>query len=274
MFAFVVLSMLSAGLTLSLQRLAEQFKSPRLVVAALAANFVLVPLSAFLISKTVPFDQALSIALLLLATAGGAPMLPKLVEFARGNLAFAVGLMALLMVGTILTMPLVLPLLLPGVRINPWSIAKPLLLVVLPALAVGLGLRAYRTSLAEQLQPFFRFASNLALVLVIVLAVATNFSTAVSAATLSTVLAGAAFIVITFGIGFALGGPGADTRRVLALGTTQRSVSVAFLVAVQNFRGTNVVNLLAILAVLALLFQVPAALALGAYVRRHSRTAR
>jgi bile acid:Na+ symporter, BASS family len=271
-FAFVVISMLSAGLTLSLQNLGEQFKSPRLVVAALAANFVLVPLSAFLIAKAVPFDQSLSVALLLLATAGGAPMLPKLVEFARGNLAFAVGLMALLMVGTILTMPLILPLILPGVHINPWSIAKPLLLIVLPALAVGLGLRAYRTSLAEQLQPFFRFASNLTLVLVVALVVATNFSTALSAATLSSVLAGTGFIVITFGIGFALGGPHADTRRVLALGTTQRSVSVAFLVAVENFRGTNVVNILAIFAVLALFLQVPAALALGVYVRRHPRT--
>jgi bile acid:Na+ symporter, BASS family len=273
-FAFVVLSMLSAGLTLSPPNVRAQFKSARLVVAALAANFVLVPLTAWLIAKIVPFDQSLSIALLLLGTASGAPMLPKLVEFGRGNLALAVGLMALLMAGTILTMPLVLPLILPGVHVNPWSIAKPLLLIVLPSLAVGLGLRTYSRSIAERLQPFFRSTSNLTLGLVIVLAVATNFSNAASARTLSTVLAGASFIVITFGIGFALGGPDADSRRVLALGTTQRSVSVAFLVAVQNFRGTNVVDILAILAVLALVLQVPAALALGVYVRRHPKMVR
>ena len=106
-FAFVVLSMLSVGLTLSIKEVREPFKSTRLVISALAANFVLVPLSAYLITRAIPLEQSLAIALLLLGTASGAPMLPKLVEFATGNLALAVGLMALLMAGTIITMPLV-----------------------------------------------------------------------------------------------------------------------------------------------------------------------
>src|SRR5271169_4526573 len=118
--------MLSAGLTLSIQQVSEPFKSTRLVISALAANFGLVPLSAYLITRAIPLEQSLAIALLLLGTASGAPMLPKLVEFARGNIALAVGLMALLMAGTIVTMPLVLPMLLPGVQTSSWFIARPL----------------------------------------------------------------------------------------------------------------------------------------------------
>jgi predicted Na+-dependent transporter len=260
---FVVLSMFSAGLSLSIQQVSEPFKSTRFVISALAANFVLVPVSAYLITRAIPLEKSLAIALLLLGTASGAPLLPKLVEFARGNVALAVGLMALLMTGTIVTMPLVLPLLLPGVHANAWSMAKPLLSVVLPSLAAGFSLRAYRKALAARLQPIFRLASNVALAVVILVGVAYNFSSVVRTGSLNTVVAGTFLFVVWFGIGFALGGPDADARKVLALGTTQRSVSIAFLVAIENLHDSNVVNVLAILTLVALVIQVPAALALG-----------
>ena len=54
----------------------------------------------------------------MLATAA-APFLQKLVQGAKGNIAFGVGLMVLLMVVTVVYMPLVLPLVLPGVSVNP-----------------------------------------------------------------------------------------------------------------------------------------------------------
>lgn len=200
-------------------------------------------------------------------------MLPKLVEFARGNLALAVGLLALLMAGTIVTMPLILPMLLPGVRVNAWSIARPLLSVVLPSLAAGLSVRAYSKALAERLQPIFRLLSNVALAVVILVAAIANFSNVARAGALNTAIAGTVLFSVSFCIGFVLGGPDADTRKVLALGTTQRSLSVAFLVAVENFRESNVLNVLAILALLALATQVPAALVLGTCLKHRGKPA-
>src|SRR5262249_59055210 len=55
---------------------------------------------------------------LLLGAAAGAPFLPLLAQIAKSNLAFAVGLMVLLMVVTVGYLPVVLPLLLPGVAVN------------------------------------------------------------------------------------------------------------------------------------------------------------
>jgi predicted Na+-dependent transporter len=263
--------MMSAGLSLSLQNVRERFKSTRFMVAALTANFVLVPLAAYLITRVFRLEPSLAIALLLLGTASGSPMLPKLVEFARGSLALTVGLMALLMTGTIVTMPLILPVLLPGAHANAWSIAKPLLGVVLPSLATGLILRVYRKTFAERIQPIFRVASNMALAAVLLVALASNFSNVDKSGNLSIILAGAAFSFIAFGIGFALGGPETETRKVLALGTAQRSASIAFLVAIENFRGPNVVNALAILALVSLVIQVPAALALGTRTRQSAK---
>lgn len=80
--------------------------------------------------------------MLLLGTAAGAPFLPKLAEIARGDLPFAVGLMVLLMVVTVGYLPLVLPLLLSGVSVNPAKIARSLVLLMLLPLGGGLALKA------------------------------------------------------------------------------------------------------------------------------------
>ena len=61
-----------------------------------------------------------------LASSHGAPFLPKVSQIAKGNLAFAVGLMSLLIVVTVIYLPLVLPLLLPGVSIDAGQIALSL----------------------------------------------------------------------------------------------------------------------------------------------------
>src|SRR5580704_5467135 len=120
-------------------------------------------------------------------------------------------------------------MLLPGVHANAWSIAKTLLSVVLPSLAAGLSVRAYSKALTVRLQPIFRLASNVALAVAILASVANNFSPVARTGSLNAVFSGAFLFVIWFGIGFAMGGPDADTRSVLGLGTTQRSVSIAFL---------------------------------------------
>jgi bile acid:Na+ symporter, BASS family len=261
--AFVLTSMGSMGLSLTVQEILEPFKSTRLVVSALLASFVLVPLVAYTLTRTIPMNQSLAIALLLVGTATGAPMMPKLVEFARGNLAQAVGLMALQMAATIVYMPLVLPMLLPGARTRAWTIAKPLLLVVLPSLAMGLLIRTFRKNTAERLQPVFRLASNSALFLLIIFGLAANYSNVLQTTGLEAVISGALLLLIALGIGLAIGGPSTETRKVLALGTAQRNFSVAFLVGVENFRESDVLGMLALLALLTSLVLVPIAFVLG-----------
>ena len=114
MLVFVVSSMLAVGLSLTIRQIVAPLRNGKLVFLALLANFVLMPLGALAIARLLRLDQPLGIALLLLGAAAGAPFLPKLAGIAKGNLAFAVGLMVLLMVLTVAYMPLVLPLLLGG----------------------------------------------------------------------------------------------------------------------------------------------------------------
>ena len=112
---FVVTSMLAMGLNLTVSQIIAPLRNARLVILALVANFVLVPILAYLILLVIPLSQGLGTGLILIATAAGAPFLPKLAQSAKANMAFSVGLMVLLMLVTIIYMPLVLPLLLQGV---------------------------------------------------------------------------------------------------------------------------------------------------------------
>ena len=126
MLVFVVSSMLAVGLSLTVGQIVVPLRNGKLVALALLGNFVLMPLGAFVVARLLWLDQSLRVALLLLSTAAGAPFLPKLAGIAKGNVAFAVGLMVLLMVLTVGYMPLVLPLLLEGVAVDPTKIARSL----------------------------------------------------------------------------------------------------------------------------------------------------
>ena len=175
LLVFVIGSMASMGLSLKINQILAPLKNVRLVVLALGVNFVLVPIVAYLITLVLPLDEPLRIGLILLSTAAGAPFLPKLAEVAKGNLAFSVGLMVLLMIVTIIYLPIVLPLLLGGVEVSPWDIAQSLIVMMLLPLAIGLFINARYEETAAKIQPTFGQASNIAILILTVLGLVLNF---------------------------------------------------------------------------------------------------
>jgi BASS family bile acid:Na+ symporter len=120
MLIWVVFSMLAMGTGLTLARITERLRNVRLVLLALLANFVLMPIGAEALAKVLRLDEPVEVGLLLLGCAAGGPFLPTFAERAKGDLAFAVSTMVLLMVVTVGYLPIVLPLLFPGEE-NPVS---------------------------------------------------------------------------------------------------------------------------------------------------------
>lgn len=260
---FVIASMFSMGLSLKMVQIVEPLKNVRLVVMALVANFILVPLVAVLITLIFNLNQAVEIGLILLATAAGAPFLPKLAQVAKGSTAYAVGLMVLLMVVTIIYLPLVLPLLLGGdVQVNPWEIAQSLIVMMLIPLATGLLINARYEETAAKIQPPFGMASNIALITLAVLGLVLNFSNMIALVGTLGILAGIIFVVLALIIGYFLGGSQGEIKSVMGLGTAQRNISAALVVAGQNF-DSNVITYLMVIAVIALIILMPAAGELG-----------
>jgi len=235
MLTFVVSSMLAMGAGLTVSQISEPLRNVRLVVFALLANFVVMPLGALALAKVLGLDEPFGVGLLLLGCAAGAPFLPKLAELAKGNLAFAVGAMVLLMVVTVGYLPIVLPRLLPGVTVHPWEIARSLLLLMLLPLVIGLALKARYGDLAARVKPALDWISNACLILLVCLITAANIDKVLQVFGTRGILAGLLFIALGFGTGWLLGGPDAGTKRVMALGTGQRNIAAALVVASQSF---------------------------------------
>ena len=257
LLVFVVSSMLAVGLSLTVGQILAPLRNARLVILALVANFVLMPLAALLIARVFRLDQPLGVALLLLGGAAGAPFLPKLAGVAKGNLAFSVGLMVLLMVLTVGYMPIVMPLLLEGVSIDPMEIARSLVLLMLLPLVIGLAVRARFAAAAARAAPVLNRVSTLSLILMVVLMLVTNLRNIIDLFGTRGVLASIVFLVVGFGLGWLLGGPGRDTRSVLAMGTAQRNIAAALVVGGQNFDEPRVVVMVVVVAIVGLLVLMP-----------------
>ncbi|MGH8093587.1 MAG: bile acid:sodium symporter [Chthoniobacterales bacterium] len=257
MLAFVVSSMLAMGLGLTVGGIIAPLRDVRRVVLSLLANFVLVPLAAFAIAALLHLDKPLGIGLLLLGLAAGAPFLPKLAQLAKGNLAFAVGLMVLLMVVTVVYLPLVLPLLLSGVSVDSGKIAKSLVLVMLLPLAVGLAAKTWLGATGERIRSVLLRIANFSLILFTLLLIIVNFKSVLGIFGTRGILAGLLFIAVSFGIGWFLGGPDPDGRRVVALGTAQRNIAAAIVVGGQSFTDPKVVVMVVVVAIVGLLILMP-----------------
>lgn len=233
--AFVITSMLSMGLSLTIAQISAPLKNTRLVIMALVANFIIVPAAAYVLNLVIPMEQAFQIGLILMATAAGAPFLPKMAQIAKANVPFAVGLMALLVVATVIFLPLVMPLLLPGVVVDGFAIATQLFLEMLVPLAIGLFIKARYDETAASLQPHMAQISNICMVLLLVLMLGLNIDEVLGLLGSGAILAMVLLIVVAVVSGYLLGGPGLDTRRVLALGTGLRSMAAGFAIATSNF---------------------------------------
>jgi BASS family bile acid:Na+ symporter len=262
---FVVASMLAMGMSLTIAQIAAPLRNVRLVLLALVANFVLVPALAYAIAAIIPIDDSLRTGLIVLAAAGGAPFLPKLVQVAHGPIALGVGVMVLLMVVTIAYLPIVLPLLLPGVEVDPRAIAQSLVVLMLVPLAIGLLIRAGAADTAAEYGPVFTKASSLAIVVLMVVGLGLSARNIIGLLGTGGIIALLLFVLGSFAIGSLLGGRDPGVRSVLGLGTAQRNVSAALVVAAQNF-GPDTLTFVLVGAIVMLLILMPVARRSGAAI--------
>jgi predicted Na+-dependent transporter len=269
----IVASMLGMGLGLTLAQITQPLKNARLVVLVLLANFVLVPLLAFGISLVLPLSEALKIGLIIIACSAGAPFLVLEARGAKANLALAVGVMSLLMVITVFFLPIVLPLLLTGVEVNPWDIAKSLIMLMLIPLILGLVVRSNSPDTAAHWAPFMNKAGSVGIMILLVVGLGLNAANVISLIGTSGFVAILLFIAGSLFIGFVIGGRDPAIRNVTGLGTAQRNVTAALVVALQNFGGTDTVTFTLVAAILIPLILLPLSKRLGSRSQSAAPTA-
>ena len=236
---FAVTSMLSMVFTFTIPQILAPLKDHRFVALSLVANFLLVPLVGYFISRFPGLPPDYATGLLIVASAAGATFLLKFSKGAEGNLDRVGGLMVLPSVLTVFFMPLVLPFLAPAAFPDPVRIALTLVLLLLVPLALALFARSRYEAGTTGRAPLVTKISAIALGAVFVgflgAAVLGFFVGEIQLAPgilgSQAILAALALLLVSFGIGFLLGGPGVPDKRVLGLGTGQRNLAAATAVA-------------------------------------------
>lgn len=265
--AFAVSSMLAAGMGFSTRGMLAPLREWRQVLGALVTNFVLAPALAFLLMVLLDLDRHFATGLFIVGSAAGAPFLLKLAQVARTSETFAASLLLLLLPATVLVLPFAVTMFAPGVEVSAGAIAMPLVLSMLLPLALGTLLRqSPAREFAVRVAPFFSKLATVALLVLFVAIVIADWDEILGIG-LRAIAAAVAFILGAFGIGWLVGSQTSATRDAVALGTAQRNIGAATVVATQSFASSPgvVVMVTAVAAVgMVVLFPIAFAMRSGA----------
>jgi BASS family bile acid:Na+ symporter len=156
----------------------------------------------------------------------------------------------------------VLPLLLGDVEVNPWDIARSLIIMMLIPLGIGLLIRARYEESAAKMQPTFAMAANIGILALAVLGLVLNFDSMIALVGSYGILAAIIFVLAALVIGYLLGGSDPGVKSVMGLGSGQRNIAAALVVAGQNF-DSDVITYLMVVAIIGFVVLFPAAGELG-----------
>src|SRR6185369_13957027 len=160
---YVISTMLNVGLTQKLSGITQHLNNYSFVLKMLVANFVLAPLLMIVALYFAPFDPALKGGLLIFSLCAGAPFLIKLTQTAKHDVALGAAVMMMLMVVTVVYTPIALPMILSGISVDGWAIARTLLLQMLLPIATGMLVVQFLTIFAKKVQPGIGWLSNITL---------------------------------------------------------------------------------------------------------------
>jgi BASS family bile acid:Na+ symporter len=231
-FVFAVSNLAVMGLQANMPEVIAALKNKKSMALILVWGWVLGPALGLLIAWVLPLAEPYKIVVLLCSLAPCAPVLPPVVEKARGHVGFAGAFVTLAAVGTVIFMPLMAPLLIKGVTISIGALATPLFLTLLVPLAIGAAIRHYAGTVATKIFPAvkgFAVLTTLGMFVVsFVLYWREMLDTAGSFALLSMTIFMLVIGLITYRFGFGLK---QNQRSVMALGMGTRNIAAALIAA-------------------------------------------
>lgn len=158
---FIAGNLLEMGLRLNIKEAISGLKDFYFVAHILFWGFVVGPALAYAITLVLPLEYPYGIGLILLGMTPGVPFMPIVVNRIKGDLGYTAAFMLLVAVITIIYMPLVVPLLLEGLTVSAWTIAKPLIMVMFIPLAAGMMVLHISDALAAKMQPVVKKVTTL-----------------------------------------------------------------------------------------------------------------
>ena len=240
---FVVTAMLSVGLEVTAGECLAVLRNRRLMISALLANFVLVPLLGLGLAKILPMPPAIETGFLLLAAAPGAVFAINFTRTMRDSMPTAAAVLFLLTTLSIVVTPPLASLLLSqerAVTLRYEEHVRALILYVVAPLLVGLALNRWKSDLARALRKPASTCASIFFAAGVVLMFSARSAAMKKLVGTNSIVAMLLLIVGSMLIGWIMGGPPRETRRIMAVNTSMRNVALCLAIATGSFSDTDV----------------------------------
>jgi len=237
--------LLSVGLRLTAGQMVKSLRNCRLTLILLA-NFVLVPLLVVLLVRGFQLKTEIAVGMILLGAAPFAPVVPVFAKMARADLALAAGLTSLIPLLSAFLTPWVSMgalRLVPGtgdLKFNVLGIFGVLMATITGPLLLGVAIHHFAPGLKRRILRPMEILSEGTGALSLTVVTVTEFRSILETGW-GPLLAMLISSELSLALGYFLGGKERASRRVVALGTSNRNIALALLLAIESFAGTGVV---------------------------------
>ena len=266
-FVFLVALTFGVGLQVNLDHLRIILHDYRLLSRAFLANFIVVPLLGVLLAKSFRLPEPVATGFLLMAIAPGVPFVLLKVRKRGGSLGLAVALAFLLPLISVVTIPITAELVLSAPRMAALPLgrfAAMLLFSQLLPLVAGIVVTARAPESAARLARPVKIVAFVAALGLLALLSPKIVASIADVYGSNGMFAALCLVVMSLIVGWLLGGPARQDRRVFALGTALRNIGLCALIATSSF-GTPLV-IAAVLTYFVIQFTVTSIV--GVYFQR------
>ena len=256
----IVCTVFGYGLKTTTAALLDVLRRPALLVRSVICVLVIVPALAFVLTRFFEIRHEVEVALVALAISPVPPLLPMKEMKAGGRISYGLGLLALLALLSIATIPVAIEvmerLFNRPLAVAPSAVARLVLITVLVPLVAGV-VHARTPGMAERIAPVLSLGAKLLLVVAAVALFAGVWRSVWEATGQGAVVAITIFIVASLAIGHLLGGPKRETSVVLGMSCACRHPAIAFAIASANFPDQRFGGAIILYLLLSLLIGVP-----------------
>lgn len=241
-YIFLVMTMLGIGLKVTGSEVLQTLSDRSLILRSLLVNIILVPILGLIVTAIVPMPRDTEVGILLLAAAPGGLAAIQFTSKGKEAITFAASLLFVFSVVAVFATPLTAELILPihtPVSMPYLLVIQALLMYLFLPLLIGFAVQRLSGRVAQALSKPVSLCGTLSFIAMIILTMAMK-KQAVRAIGGSGMAAMLILILVSMVIGWVLGGPDKNNRRVLATGTSIRNAAICLLIAQKSFPNTGV----------------------------------
>src|SRR5690625_3626773 len=252
--------MLNVGLTQKPSRLLAHLNNRAFLLRMVLMNFVVVPALMIAAVYLVDLERVYAAGLLLFSLSAGAPFLIKLSSLSRADIALAATVLLVLMVGTVIVLPILLPQVIEGLTVDRWQIAEGLLVQLILPLVGGMVLLQTAERFVAVIQPWVAAISHVALY-VLIAAIIIGYLTATGVVEMWKAMGEGMVVLLLLSLSlvWTMGDGHGHLQEVGGLATAQRNTAAAMIVAQQNFDDPRVLVLITLLNIFGIVMLIAAA---------------